>query len=334
MVEYLLSTNGGGPENVEPAADGGIPTVYASNSDPVLELVSGVKNNGYDKTPINHIKIHVPASTQTQHPVDEAPPRDEGDSDAHLQIVLSPKDDEALKKPSGTTVDMWQVRTREGSIDQGGHLYFTSGGYGSLAGNMIEVEGSSADAAGFVLDAGVVRGPELKTGSIHHALLAAIDTCKKEEGKSIFVFPASSSDCGTEGKTEAEEAAIPAEGQRFYLDYSDREIEELATKEKFQVWKVALLKALSHYGFYIGDSGNCCGIALKWEGVDMYTAFGVESPFDEIGKEQGVEKSGSNYVFNLMKGVQWSRLKAIAPPKKRWPRSRTRGQRGRARKPR
>jgi hypothetical protein len=96
-------------------------------------------------------------------------------------------------------------------------------------------------------------------------------------------------------------------GQRFYLAYSDAEIAALP----FPPWKKAVITALAHYGFYIGDSGNNT-LGFIWE--TSSTAPGASEPFVEIGKEQGVPASSGRYTFNLSEGVDWSRLRAVAPP--------------------
>jgi hypothetical protein len=138
----------------------------------------------------------------------------------------------------------------------------------------------------------------LKAGIIPHALVVAV----KDVGSS-YVYPASHTDGNSANP------AAPPMGQRFYLAYSDAEIAALAVLP----WKKAILTALAHYGFYVGDSGNET-LSFLWEGSLMYTPFGAGEPFAEIGHEQGVPGSGGSYTFNLSQGVDWTRLRAVAPP--------------------
>jgi hypothetical protein len=278
MVAWLLSQHVS--SQAMPGTDrlpngGSRPMYYASNTDPVVEL-RVTESWGSNSLQGRMIRVPVKAAAE------EA-------SDGHFTIVLAPVD----AKVPGETVDMWRAKP----VSEG-KLSFAWGGPGNITGTLVQ-PGHSADAAGFDLEAGLVRGPELKAGAIPHALVAAI-----KDTKPTFVFPASH----TDGKSS--ELAAPAMGQRFYLAYSDAEINALPVAP----WKKAILTALAHYGFYVGDSGDET-ISFVWEGSLMYTPFGAPEPFSEIGKEQGVPKdSAGKYIFNLSEGVDWTRLRAIAPP--------------------
>jgi hypothetical protein len=254
---------------------GSRPMYYAANSDPLVELVA---TEPWGHNPLSGRKIRVPQTALAE----EA-------SDGHLTIVLAPNN----ATVPGETVDLWEAQpVKEGK------LLFAWGGPGNITGTLCEPDGLSGDAAGFDLEAGQVRGPELKAGIIHHALVVAV-----KDVKPIYVYPASH----TDGSTN--EAAAPAMGQHFYLAYSDAEIAALPAPP----WKKAILTALAHYGFYVGDSGNDT-LGFIWEGSLMYAHSGKPEPFVEIGKEQGVPESGGSYTFKLSEGINWTRLRAIAPP--------------------
>jgi hypothetical protein len=134
---------------------------------------------------------------------------------------------------------------------------------------------------------------------VPHALAADV----KDDRAGTFVYPANSTD-GT-----STNPAAPPNGQRFYLEYSAAEIAALP----FPAWKKAILTALATYGFYVEDTGDSA-FSFRWEGSRMYTPFGAPEPFAQIGEEQGVPRSGGEYTFDLAEGVDWSRLRAIAPP--------------------
>ena len=278
MVAWVLShrePNSSMPGNEEPQDGGGHPTVYASNSDPIVELIA---TEPWGPNPLQGRKIRIPAQAHASLP---GPP-----ADAHLEIVLAP--DEA--KVPGETVELWRAEpVKEGK------LRFAWGSTGNIDGSLL---GGQATAADFDLSAGQVRAPELKAGTVSHALCAAIP-----ETKPTYVYPASHTD-GNSG-----EGAAPAMGQRFYLAYSDSEIEALSAAP----WKKAVLKALAHYGFYVCDSGNDT-LGFEFESSEMYTAFGQTEPFAVIGKEQHLPTWEGKYVFNFSEGVNWTRLRAIAPP--------------------
>ena len=278
MVSFLLADHTPGspmPENDTRPGGGSRPLYYAANSDPLVELVA---TEPWGHNPLTGRKIRVPQTAVAEQ-----------QSDGHLTIVLAPNN--AIVP--GETVDLWQAQpVKEGK------LLFSWGGPGNITGTLCEPDGLSGDAAGIDLVAGQVRGPELKAGIVPHALVVAV-----KDVKPSYVYPASHTD------GSSNEAAAPAMGQHFYLDYSDAEIAALHVLP----WKKAILTAMAHYGFYIGDSGNN-SLSLIWEGSLMYTHSGKTEPFVEIGKEQGVPESGGSYTFNLSEGVEWSRLRAIAPP--------------------
>jgi hypothetical protein len=278
LVAWLLSHYQSGsrmPANVEPQRGGGSPTVYASNSDPVVELVA---TKPWGPNALQGRKVRVPAAARAGGP---PPP-----ADAHLQIVLAPAD----AKVPGETADLWQAEpVKEGK------LRFGWGGAGNIAGTQV---GGAATASNIGLAAGKVRAPELKAGTVPHALCVAVP-----QTKASFVYPATASD------GHSSEAAAPAMGQRFYLTYSDAEIEALPVAP----WKKAVLKGLAHFGFYVCDSGNDT-LGFEFESSVMYTAFGQPEWFSVIGREQGLPTWEGRYVFNFSTGVDWTRLRAIAPP--------------------
>jgi hypothetical protein len=215
--------------------------------------------------------------------------------DKHITIVLAPVD---AKEPD-ETIDLWLAESEEPSgrlkIVEG-QLRYTLGASGNLKSSLVNQDNSVSSDWEAV--AGEIRGPELKAGIVPHVL-----TLTAKEAKNSYVYPPSWGD-GTSTDPNA-----PPTGQRFYLDYTDAEVEALG----FKPWKVAVLKALAHYGFYLGDTGNNTN-SFRWEGSRMYEPFGAPEPFAKIGEEQGLPRSGSEYLFDLYDGADWTRLRALAPP--------------------
>jgi len=278
MVAWLLSHRESGssmPGNAEPQDGSGHPTVYAANSDPIIELSA---TEPWGPNPLQGRKIRMPAQAHASLP---GPP-----ADAHLEIVLAPNE----ARTPGETVELWRAEpVKEGK------LRFAWGGPGNIAGSLLD---GGATAAAFDLSAGQIRASELKAGLVSHALCASIPQTKPR-----YVYPASNTD------GSSSESAAPAMGQRFYLAYSESEIEALPVAS----WKKAVLKALAHYGFYVCDSGNDT-LGFEFESSVMYTAFGQTEPFSVIGKEQNLPTWQGKYVYNFSEGVDWTRLRAIAPP--------------------
>jgi IPT/TIG domain len=280
MVSWLLSHIGAGEKPIKDIArpgGGPLPMVYASNNDPVVELVASGGGN------VNGRKIRIPTQTYVGETADR-----------HITIVLAPAD----AKFAGETIDLWLAEAESSGKLKivSGKLGYRNGGTGNITGNLL---GGHAVSAHFDAEAGEIRGPELKAGIVPHALTAAV----KDTKANSWVYPA------TGGDGSNTEAASPPTGQRFFLEYSDAEIEAL----HFKPWKAAVLKALAHYGFYIEDTGNST-TSFRWEGSRMYVPFGAPEPFERIGQEQGVPTEGGKYVFKLYDGIDWSRLRAIAPP--------------------
>jgi hypothetical protein len=262
------------PATIHRPRGGARPMYYAQNSDPVVELQSGEPFS-----PENGRKVHVPELARVEE-----------EWDGHLTIVLAPVDE----RVPGETLDFWRASRSPGVIAA------ESIGAGNIEGLMTDIAPGSGDAIRSDLEAGLVRAPELAAGVVPHALTA--DTFRNSPA---FVYPAFESD-GTSANVNA-----PPMGQRFYLAYTVPEIEAL----KFPPWKQALLIALVKYGFYIGDSNGEKKLSFLWEGGTlMYEPWTGTEPFSVLGAEQGVPESGGSYEFDLASGIDWTRLRAIAPP--------------------
>jgi hypothetical protein len=168
-------------------------------------------------------------------------------SDGHLAVV----------QPDGRTeVDMWQVHNPN-PISGGGTV--TVGAYGAL-----DLDGSGccggSTAANQGLSAGAIRGPELASGVIDHALSVS-EKCSD----GAFVAPATGS--GSGGCPGA-----PPVGARLQLTLSDSQIAALAVP----AYQKIILTAMAHYGVYITDTGGS-PMDLEYEPAIMYTAFGNTS---------------------------------------------------------
>jgi hypothetical protein len=277
MVAFLLEHEGV-PADVHRPADGSRPLFYASNSDPVLTL------RGHDGAGLLNLdgrKIHVPQYAAAEE-----------ESDGHLTIVLAPSD--AIIP--GEAIDFWRATISFAEkVVRASSIGLTQMG---PSGSLLSLDGGgSGDAAFFGLQAGLVRAPELEAGTVNHALTAVIDGAAN-----YTVYPAKI------GDGSSTDPNAPPIGQRFVLDYTVAEIEALG----FKPWKVAILKALIKYGFYVGDSSSE-RLLLLWEGASTYPGVSPE-PFAAVGAEEGMTKSEGRYTFDLARGIDWTRLRAVAPP--------------------
>ena len=180
----------------------------------------------------------------------------------------------AIVEPDGTEYDFWNASLGTGTISSpvANKTSITGSGLGGIA-----------TAAGFNLAAGIILPAEFLAGKINHALFAVVHECAGH------VYPATHDDCGS-GEN------LPAEGTHLWLAMSDAQIEALHLPK----WKEGVVKALAHYGAYVGDKGGS-GFNFQLEDEHPWTAFGESAPL-----------SGS---FNLSEGVEWAKyLRVLAPP--------------------
>ena len=219
-------------------------------------------------------------------------------SDGHLAV---------LEDTTGDEYDLWQVggkgRIAPALPGDGRPIRTSAGGRTGPAEDLAYGLGSDATAAHFGLAAGIVRAPELLAGEIDHALFLVVDCA---DG---FVPPA-----GGLGFACSRHAATPAIGTRLRLDYSEAEIDRLNAPR----WKKAVLRALARYGGYVGDTGASPDAAfeVEIESGETYTSFFAP---DYVGRFwSAVHGSGDaryhNYrFFDLGSGVDWRRLRVVAP---------------------
>jgi hypothetical protein len=217
---------------------------------------------------------------------DAARPADGGD--AHLAVV-----DQA----SGWEYDFWEVEDKPAG---GGTLAVAWGGRTKIDGDGL---GSDATAAHFGLLAGVIRAQEMQDGRIDHALFMMVG-CTLDQ----YVYPAAGLAASCSDQTHA-----PAVGQHFWLDMTDDEIEALDVPN----WKKTILRALSRYGAFVGDTGGNEAFTFQFESGSTYTSFGIDDPMVAFARQRtaGVTERGGTFYFDLSSGVDWrNRLRVLGPP--------------------
>jgi hypothetical protein len=207
-------------------------------------------------------------------------------SDGHMAVV----------EPNGDEYDFWQVQDKPAG---GGELDVSWGGITRIDGDGL---GSDANAAHFGLAAGAIRAQELEAGDIDHALVMAVQCT---DGTSVWPAEGLGRPCTELGRSNTD---APAMGMRFQLDYSDAEVDSLSVPD----WKKTILKAMAHYGFYVVDTGTGSW-AIAAESGATYSSFGVEDPLVTFASEHGLPSHDGTYVYNIRDGVDWSRLRVVAP---------------------
>jgi hypothetical protein len=219
--------------------------------------------------------------------------------DGHLAV---------MDEDSGDEYDLWQVggahrRARPSLRGDGRAIRASAGGVTRPGEGLDYGLGSDATAAHFGLAAGIVRAPELMSGEIDHALFLLVDCTRGE------VAPARGL-----GSRCADARGAPAMGQRLRLDYSDAEIDALDAP----AWKKAVLRALAHYGGYVGDTGSASDAAFEvaLESGETYTSLGAPDFLGDFWAQVDgtADDRYRNYrYFDLGSGVDWRRLQVVDP---------------------
>ncbi len=267
------------------SSDYGHPTYWAQPGDPVYTL----KATGYSPD-VNGLKIAIPSAAKAA-----------GGGDQHMTVV----------EPDGWEYDFWEVASKPAG---GGTMTFELGGRTRVDGDGL---GSNATAARFGNLAGVIRAQELISGHIDHALFIVLKctssattfgygTKTDSSSKSAFVYPALA---GGARCSSTDNADAPPMGARFQLNMTDTQINALAVP----TWKKTILKALAHYGGYVGDTGGP-GFGLQFESGSTYTSFGIGDPLVAYGKGLGLSTYNGMYVFPLAAGVDWAKYLRVLPP--------------------
>jgi hypothetical protein len=233
-----------------------------------------VKCTDYNtRCPISGMQIRIPSAARAA-----------GGSDGHMAVI-----DQA----GGWEYDFWQVQSKPPS---GGVIAASWGGRTRLDGDGL---GSGATAAHFGLQAGIIRAQEMESGQIKHALFMTVNCTS---GSPVYPAQANASVC-------ANPIGAPSTGARFQLNYSDAEINALPVP----LWKKTILRALAHYGAFVGDTGGT-GFGFQFESGSTYTSFGYSDAMVSFAQTQpGVTSSGGIYDFDLASGVDWTRLRMIDP---------------------
>jgi hypothetical protein len=230
---------------------------------------------------------------QVKIPADARPA---GGSDGHLAVI---------DQQSGWEYDFWQVQQKPSG---GGTLVISWGGRTRIDGDGL---GSPATASNFGLAAGVIRPSELAAGNIDHALFMVV-RCTN----GTAVWPG---DLTNPGRTCSEIGLpndnAPAMGQHFYLDMTDEQIDAL----KEPTWQKAILRAMAHYGMYVGDTGGGSW-GIEFESGSSYTSFGYGDPWERVGQQLGAPtwddpaNGKHRYIFDFQHAVDWGAKLKVADP--------------------
>ena len=253
------------------------PLYFSSGSDPVFELHA---TQAWGRAEIEGHRVRVPDAARAA-----------GGGDGHLAVITE----------DGWEYDLWAVSSKPRG---GGRLEFGWGGRTRVDGDGL---GSNATAAHFGLAAGVIRAPELEAGRIEHALFMGV-RCTAPASESVYpAAPGTGEPCSKQrGESDVD---APPMGARFVLDMSDAEIDAL----RVPGWKKTILRALASYGMIVGDAIGSGSWGLQFESGSTYTSFGQPDRLAQFARAAGIPTWNGMHVFNLQDGVDWTRLRLIAP---------------------
>lgn len=266
------------------ASDWQHPAYYSNPTDPMFTIKR--RADGYNSAYWD-VQIRIPQAA-----------RPAAGGDGHFTVV---------DQSTGTEWDMYKVATDVGGTKLqrlptgGGTIYARGFGKSELRGTGINVGTGNATAAHFGNLAGSIRAQELEAGRIDHALFMLV---KCDSGAKVYPAQGLGYKCPNP-------ANAPAEGMRFALSMSDAQIEALAVPR----WKKTVLRAMAHYGMYVGDTTGGTPWTVWAESGSTYTSFGQEDRMDAVARSAGIPRSGDGaYYFDMRTGVDWQRYLRVVDP--------------------
>ncbi len=288
IVEGMFrNAQGNGPTELEVFNDGrgGEPTYFSKQSDPVFTIHC---TESWGRCDVEGMKVHIPAGAETEGNVASV---ENGSQDAHLTVI---------DPSTETEYDFWQVET-DPIPASGGTLNISWGGYTSLSGTGLDMP-TEATAAKWASLEGRIRAEEVLAGQIDHAIFINVPC-----DNGTWVYPAYKAGSRCSNTTNS-----PPMGTRLQLNYSVAEIEAMAVPS----WKKTVLRAMSEYGMFIGDTGSPGLFSLERETGNQYTTMGQVNKWLELVSKGGFSfwnGEGGVNVGNLSTGVDWHRLRVIEP---------------------
>jgi hypothetical protein len=248
------------------------PTYYPDDDDPLFEVHCA---EDWGTCEVEGMRVRIPDAA-----------RPAGADDGHLTVV---------DQESGWEYDFWQVRRKPRG---GGRLVVSWGGRTRIDGDGL---GSDANAAHFGSLAGQIRAEEMARGRIDHALFMLV---RCDSGRSVYPAEGRGFACD-----DTEDA--PAQGTRFQLDLSPREIAELDVPP----WKRTILRAMAEYGLYVGDTTGGTPWNIWFESASTYTSFGRRDPMVAFARSAGIRRSSDGaYYFDWASGVDLRRRLRVVDP--------------------
>jgi hypothetical protein len=205
-----------------------------------------------------------------------ARPADGGD--AHMTII----------QPDGWEYDFWRAQAPAGgalNVETGRKMRVDGDGFGN-----------GVVAARFGNLAGRVRAQEMEGGLINHALEIAV-VCTSGR----YVWPSVTAGSKCSNTTDA-----PSLGDRFQLALSDAQIAAMPVPS----WKKTILRALAHYGAYVGEQSSHWSL-FGFESGATYTSFGIPDEVAVFAQRSGIRQSSDGVYYFRMDDIDWARYMRV-----------------------
>jgi hypothetical protein len=260
--------------------DYGHPYYFSRPSDPKFTVTCA---EDWGKCPIEGHTIHIPDSAKPAN-----------GPDGHMAVI-----DQA----NGWEYDFFQVRRKPNG---GGRLVTSWGGRTRIGTPDATGLGGMGTASSYGLLAGVIRAPEAASLEIDHALFMFV---KCTSGKVVYPAKGTGQLCSQIGGSNQH---APAMGTHFQLDMTDAEIDALGAPPL----QTAVLRAMAHYGLYVGDTGGDPWNIL-FESDATYTNVGraaqVRSTFRQLGARHYQDDTYDHWVLDTVP-VDWERRLRVVDP--------------------
>jgi hypothetical protein len=225
--------------------------------------------------------MHIPA---------KARPGNRGDS--HITVI----------QPNGEEIDTWGTTWPSGNWSSGATLSAATvtdcGNF--YTGPAKSADGWSSTVSGTCLQGGDINYNEAFSG-INHALFLLV-TCGSTN---TYRYPAP----GPFDETCSDGVQSFVNGDHVWSDLTDAQVDALTGLSgtgNDQIWQRNVLKALHHYGGYIGDSGypsngHAGAPQILFEDSGSYTALGITAPWQTYAAANGwqLQQFGTARVYQF-----------------------------------
>lgn len=142
-----------------------------------------------------------------------------------------------------------------------------------------------SDSLGNAPFALTITADEWVAGNIPHAVYLNTD-CEDTSTGPSFPGVGQARDCGSISKANTNR---PKHGSLLFFDYTDAQINAM----NLPLWQKPLIKAMSHYGGYQGDTGDGATHISRYESGQAYLLAGVAWPLQNfLGTVNGIHCTG------------------------------------------